>query len=72
MSPPRAAAVSPLGSAVDLPHLSPEEAVVLVDVLERICQSLWDTYGEEMSDLVAAAEPPEDVPPDNGDPDVPF
>jgi len=63
---------SPLGSAVDLPHLSPEEAVVLVDVLDRICQSLWDTYGDEMLDIAAAAEPPERVPRDDGDLDTPF
>lgn len=58
MSPPRPTTVSPLGSSVDLPHLTPEEAYVLVDVLDRLIQALWDTYGDGMLDI-AAAEPPD-------------
>lgn len=59
MTPPRPSAVSPLGSSVDLPHLTPEEAYVLVDVLDHLIQALWDTYGDDLLDIEAAAEPPD-------------
>ena len=70
MSPPRPTEVSPLGSTVDLPHLTPEEAYVLVDVLDRLTQALWDTYGDGMLDIEAAAEPP--GPPRDIDEEIAF
>jgi hypothetical protein len=60
----------PLGSAINLPRLSPEEAYVLVDVLELICRSLWDTYGDDMLDLAAVDDAPQRPPED--DLDIPF
>lgn len=72
MSPSRPTAVSPLGSTVDLPHLTPEEAYVLVDVLDRLTQALWDTYGDGMLDIEAAAEPPEQPRDAAGDEEIAF
>jgi hypothetical protein len=66
MSPHRPTTGSPLGSTVDLPHLTPAEAYVLVDVLDHLIQALWDTYGDDLLDIEAAAEPPD--PPRDADP----
>ena len=72
MSPARRTLVSPLGSAVDLPHLSPAEAYVVADILERICQAIWDAYGDDMLDVVVDCAPPVEPPPQDDDLDIPF
>ena len=45
--------VSPLGSAVDLPHMSPEEAYIVADIFDRISTAIWDAYGDDMLQIAA-------------------
>ncbi len=44
---------NPFGSMVDIPHMSPEEAYLIVDILNRIASSIWNIYGDDMLDLAA-------------------
>jgi hypothetical protein len=36
-----------LGAAVDLPHLSPEEARIIVQILRRLALNIWDAFGDD-------------------------
>lgn len=61
-------------SWVRIPALTPEQALLIVELLDVISAALWDTYGDDMVNIIATAEalPPE--PPDPADPadDIPF
>lgn len=59
MSPPRPTTVPALGPTIELPFLSAQEAYVLVDVLDRLLQALWASYGDEMLDIAAGYEVPD-------------
>lgn len=52
---------------VRLPPLTPEEAVILADVLEELVGAVWKTFGDGMADYLGAVDPegmPEQDPPD--------
>ena len=40
-----------LGAAIDIPHLSPEEARLIVQILRRLARNIWDAFGDEPTDL---------------------
>lgn len=53
---------------VSLPHLSGAEALVLVDVLERLTTSLWRVHGDAMASILRrdpALIAPDDDPDDH-------
>jgi hypothetical protein len=54
------------GVTLRLPRMTPEEAVLLADVLEELVGAIWKTYGDAMADHLAAIDPegmPEQEPP---------
>ena len=64
-----------------LPPLTPEEALLLCNLLDRAIAALWRTHGDAMADLLACIDPdatlptePEDPPPSPAPPaaDDPF
>ena len=38
---------SPLGAAIDLRHMSPEEALLLAETLNRLAVAVWDAFGDD-------------------------
>ena len=60
-----------------LPPLAPDEALRLVNLLERITHAIWDAHGAQMVALLAAVPPaskssPSDDTVDLADRDLPF
>jgi len=41
---------------IHLPPLSPHDALVLVDVLERAIAAIWRAHGHQMADLLTARD----------------
>jgi hypothetical protein len=39
--------VSPLGAAIDLPHLTPDEALFIAQILKHIAGAIWDAFGDD-------------------------
>ena len=46
---------SPLGAAIDVPHLSPEEAWLVARLLRRLAKNIWDAFGDDL--LVPPSKP---------------
>lgn len=65
MTPPRRPFVSPLGAAIDVPHLAPHEAFIVVQTLEHIAAAIWDAFGDELDLPVRDDDESEDDPPDD-------
>ena len=40
-----------------LPALEPEQALLVVEVLERVIRSIWHTHGDAMADYLGCVDP---------------
>ncbi len=48
MTPPRRRPrASPLGAEIGLRHMSPEEALLLAEALNRLAIAVWDAFGDD-------------------------
>ncbi len=57
---------------LQLPPMTPAEAILLSDLLEEAVSSIWRTYGAGMADFLGCVDPegmPEQEPPDSAAPD---
>lgn len=63
MKTPRRPFVSPLGAAIDLPHLSPDEAQVVAEVLRHVAAAIWDAFGDDFPLADAHDDDEDDYPP---------
>ena len=41
-----------LQAVLELPPLSPEQALLLVDILERCRGAIWEAHGQQMAELL--------------------
>lgn len=48
MTSPRRPQASPLGAAIDVPHLAPHEALLVVHTLQRLAAAIWDAFGDDV------------------------
>ncbi len=48
MTPPRHKPASPLGAAIDVPHLAPHEALIVVQTLRCVADAIWDAFGDDL------------------------
>ena len=59
MTPPRRPPASPLGAAIDVSHLAPHEALIVVQTLNHLAAAIWDAFGDDL-DLDPWPEPDPD------------
>jgi len=48
MTPQRRPPASPLGAAIDVPHLAPHEALLVVQTLKHLAAAIWDAFGDDV------------------------
>jgi hypothetical protein len=62
---------SPHHAQIHFPPLTGQEALLVVNLLDRVIAALWRTHGDAMADLLACCDPDAALPNDPDDSPLP-